>query len=223
MPEVIYEVDQSRSFFEQKVLGHNRWHPDIPPVASVRPGSEFRLECREWFDGTIHPDDSADDVRNVDLSIVHALSGPVAIEGAAPGDLLVADILDLGPVPQQQGPVAGQGWGYTGIFAKDNGGGFLTDLFPDGYKAVWDFHGRDATSRHLPGVRFTGVPHTGRPEARGGCVLRTRARPDARCGGYHTGRRSEPAVRGDACRRHWPRLARQYRDHARPGTRRAMS
>jgi formamidase len=159
MPEVIYGVDQSRSFFEQQVPGHNRWHPDIPPVASVRPGAEFRLECREWFDGTIHHDDSADEVRSVDLSIVHALSGPVAVDGTAPGDLLMVDILDMGPVPQQQGPVAGQGWGYTGIFARENGGGFLTDLFPAGYKAVRDFHGREATSPHLPGVRFSGLPH----------------------------------------------------------------
>ena len=47
-----------------------------------------------------------------------------------PGDLLVVDILDLGPVPQEVGDVSGQGWGYTGIFAKANGGGFLTDRFP---------------------------------------------------------------------------------------------
>ena len=161
MPEVLFAVDQSRSFFDQDVLGHNRYHPDIPPVATVRPDSEFRLECREWFDGTIGNNDSADDVRNVDLSIIHALSGPVAVEGAEPGDLLMVDILDLGPIPQSYGPVAGQGWGYTGIFARDNGGGFLTDRFPAGYKAVWDFHGVWATSRHLPGVRYTGIAHPG--------------------------------------------------------------
>ena len=57
----------------------------------------------------------------------HAQSGPIAIEGAEPGDLLVVDILDLGPVPQEVGDAPGQGWGYTGIFAKINGGGFLTD------------------------------------------------------------------------------------------------
>jgi formamidase len=119
------------------------------------------MECREWFDGTVHNDDSADDIRNLDLSIVHPLSGPIAVEGAKPGDLLVVDVLELGPVPQESGPVAGQGWGYTGIFAKVNGGGFLTDHFPDAYKAVWDFHGQSATSRHLPGVRFTGITHPG--------------------------------------------------------------
>ena len=161
MPEVLFGFDQSRSFFDQKEPPHNRWHPDVPPVATVRPGSELRLECREWFDGTVDNDDSADDIRNLDLSIVHPLSGPVAVEGAEPGDLLVVDILDLGPVPQEDGPVAGQGWGYTGIFARDNGGGFLTDHFPDAHKAVWDFHGHTATSRHLPGVRFTGIAQEG--------------------------------------------------------------
>lgn len=161
MPEVKFKVDQSRTFAEQDVLGHNRWHPDIPPVASVRPGEEFRLESREWFDGTIRNDDSANDIRDVDIPIVHKLSGPIKVEGAEPGDLLIVDVLDMGPVPQEQGPVAGQGWGYTGIFAKDNGGGFLTEHYPGAYKAVWDFHGQTAKSRHIPGVSFTGIPHPG--------------------------------------------------------------
>lgn len=161
MPEVKFRVDQSRRFAEQEVRGHNRWHPDIPAAVSVRPGEEFRVECREWFDGTIHNDDSANDVRDCDLSMVHQLSGPIAVEGAEPGDLLLVDILDIGPVPQERGPVAGQGWGYTGIFARQNGGGFLTDHFPDAYKAVWDFHGQTATSRHLPGVSFVGIAHPG--------------------------------------------------------------
>jgi hypothetical protein len=30
MPEVVFGVDQSRPFCEQK--GRNRWHPDVPPV-----------------------------------------------------------------------------------------------------------------------------------------------------------------------------------------------
>jgi formamidase len=91
------------------------------------------------------------------------LSGPIEIEGAEPGDLLVADILDLGPClpPQEQGDAPGQGWGYTGIFAKVNGGGFLTDYFPDAYKAIWDFHGIYATSRHVPGIRYAGITHPG--------------------------------------------------------------
>jgi formamidase len=161
MPEVVFSVDQSQSMRDQKVPGHNRWHPAIPPAATVRPGSEFRLECRDWTDNQIGDNDSADDVRDVDLTRVHMLSGPIAVEGAEPGDLLIVDILDLGPIPQTTGDVAGAGWGYTGVFARENGGGFLTDQFPDSYKAVWDFHGQQATSRHIPGVRYTGITHPG--------------------------------------------------------------
>jgi formamidase len=163
MPEVVFSVDQSRPMREQAVPGHNRWHPDIPVAAMVRPDSTFRVECREWTDAQIGNNDSANDVRDVDLSRAHMLSGPIGIEGAEPGDLLVVDILDLGPVqpPQEFGDAPGQGWGYTGIFSKSNGGGFLTDYFPDAYKAIWDFQGQKATSRHLPGIRYTGITHPG--------------------------------------------------------------
>ena len=112
MPEVIFPLDSTKRFIEQEKVGHNRWHPDIPPVATVRPGQTFRVHCREWFDGAIHNDDSADDIRNAPLTTVHALSGPFSVQGAKPGDLLVVDILDLGPIPQEDsGPLAGQGWG----------------------------------------------------------------------------------------------------------------
>lgn len=161
MPEVVFSVDQSRSMRDQEVPGHNRWHPDIPAAATVRPDSEFRIECRDWTDCQIGNNDSANDVRDIDLRLCHMLSGPIRIEGAEPGDLLIVDILDIGPVPQQIGDAAGQGWGYTGVFAKVNGGSFLTDYYPDAIKAVWDFHGQQATSRHLPGVRFTGITHPG--------------------------------------------------------------
>jgi formamidase len=129
----------------------------------VRPGQTIRVECREWTDGQIGNNDSANDVRDVDLSVAHMLSGPIGVEGAEPGDLLVVDILDLGPVqaPQEYGDAPGQGWGYTGIFARENAGGFLTEHFPQAYKAIWDFQGQVATSRHIPGVRYTGLTHPG--------------------------------------------------------------
>ncbi|MCT2339162.1 formamidase [Corynebacterium sp. p3-SID1056] len=161
MPQNLFPLDSTKTFPEQEHVGHNRWHPDIPPVHTVQPGDSFRIDCREWFDGDIHNDDSADDIRDAPLNKVHALSGPFRIEGAKPGDLLIVDILDVGPIPQEEGPLAGQGWGYTGIFAKKNGGSFLTDQFPDAYKAVWDFNGQTATSRHIPGVSFTGIIHPG--------------------------------------------------------------
>ena len=162
MPRKIFPLDSSKKFEEQEKVGHNRWHPEIPPVDTVKPGESFRVDCREWFDGAIVNDDSADDVLNAPLLTVHKLSGPFAVEGAQPGDLLVVDILDVGPIPQEDsGPLAGQGWGYTGIFAKNNGGGFLVDQFPDAYKAIWDFTGQIATSRHVPSVSFTGLIHPG--------------------------------------------------------------
>ncbi len=162
MPEVVFPLDSSRKFTDQEKIGHNRWHYAIPPAVTVKPGDTFRVHCREWFDGAIHNDDSAEDILNAPLTTVHTLSGPIAVEGAKPGDLLIVDIVDVGPIPQEDsGPLAGQGWGYTGIFAKENGGGFLTEQFPDAYKAVWDFTGHTATSRHVPHVSFTGIIHPG--------------------------------------------------------------
>ncbi|MBD1813071.1 acetamidase/formamidase family protein, partial [Microcoleus sp. FACHB-DQ6] len=52
-------------------------------------------------------------------------------------------------------------WGFTGIFAKENGGGFLTEHFPTAAKAIWDFQGIYTASRHIPKVRFAGITHPG--------------------------------------------------------------
>jgi formamidase len=162
MPDLVVPLDSTKKFTDQEKIGHNRWHPDIPPAVTVKKGDSFRVHCREWFDGAIVNDDSADDILNAPMTKVHALSGPIAVEGAKPGDLLIVDILDVGPLPQEDsGPLAGQGWGYTGIFAKRNGGSFLVEQFPDAYKAIWDFSGQKATSRHIPGVEFTGIIHPG--------------------------------------------------------------
>lgn len=163
MAENVFPLDQSKSMFEQEVPGHNRWHPEIPAVATVSPGDDFRMDCREWTDGQVKNTDDANDIRDMELSFNHVLSGPIEIAGAEPGDILVVDILDMGPHLPNSVPddLAGAGWGYTGIFSKENGGGFLTDYFPDAHKAIWDFHGIFATSRHIPGVRFAGIGHPG--------------------------------------------------------------
>src|SRR5215210_7924792 len=115
MPDVVFTVDQAKSMRDQAVPGHNRWHPDVPVATMVRPGQNIRVECREWTDGQIGNNDSANDVRDVDLTHAHMLSGPIGVEGAEPGDLLVVDILDLGPVqaPQEYGDAPGVR--YTGI------------------------------------------------------------------------------------------------------------
>jgi formamidase len=133
---------------------HNRWHPDVPIVSWVKPGDEFRVECIDWTGGQIKDDDDAKDVHVVDLTKVHYLSGPIGVHGAEPGDLLVVEILDVGVLPASQ-------WGFTGIFAKENGGGFLTEHYPDARKACWNFSGIYANSRHIPGVEFAGIMHPG--------------------------------------------------------------
>ncbi|MDX2272088.1 MAG: acetamidase/formamidase family protein [Cyanobacteriota bacterium] len=154
MPKVLFKVDLTKPMSEQEMPGHNRWHPDIPAVVSVNPGEVFRIECKDWTDGQIKDNDSPDDIRDVDLTVVHVLSGPIWVNGAEPGDILVVDLLDIGALQ-------GDEWGFTGIFARDNGGGFLTDHYPNPAKAIWDFQGIYTTTRHIPGVRFAGITHPG--------------------------------------------------------------
>lgn len=154
MPKTLISVDITKSPTQQPSPLHNRWHPEIPPVVAVKAGDTFRIECIDWTGGQIKDNNSAEDVRTIDLSQVHYLSGPVAVHGAQPGDLLVVDILDIGTLPDSE-------WGFTGIFAKENGGGFLTDYFPQAHKAIWSFEGIFAQSRHIPGVRFAGLTHPG--------------------------------------------------------------
>ena len=154
MPKVLFNVDLTKPMDKQELVGHNRWHPDIPAVVSVNPGEVFRIECKDWTDGQIQNDDSPNDVRDVDLSVVHVLSGPIWVNGAKPGDILVVDLLDIGALPASE-------WGFTGIFAKENGGGFLTDHYPNAAKVIWDFEGIYCASRHIPDVRFAGLTHPG--------------------------------------------------------------
>ena len=130
MPETLIKVDLSQSAYENDMI-HNRWHPDIPMVAWVKPGDDFIVETYDWTGGFIKNNDSADDVRDIDLSIVHFLSGPIGVKGAEPGDLLVVDLLDVGPMQESL-------WGFNGFFSKKNGGGFLTDHFPLAQKSIWD-------------------------------------------------------------------------------------
>ncbi|KAH9916495.1 Acetamidase/Formamidase [Amylocystis lapponica] len=145
----LIELDPFIPANEQKGI-HNRWHPDIPAFATV-----FKINCVDWTGAQIGNNDFADDIKNIDLTKIHNLSGPIAVEGAEPGDCLVVDILDVTPFEKMP-------WGYTGIFELENGGGlFAREFQSKAAKAVWDFKGVYATSRHIPGVRFAGVSHPG--------------------------------------------------------------
>jgi formamidase len=123
-------------------------------VSTVKPGDDFIIQTYDWTGGYIQNNDSADDVRDVDLSTVHFLSGPIEIKGAEPGDLLVVDLLDIGALPDSL-------WGFNGFFSKKNGGGFLTEHFPLAQKSIWDISGMFTHSRHVPGVQYAGLIHPG--------------------------------------------------------------
>ena len=69
MPETLIKVDLTKSPYENDMI-HNRWHPDVPIVAWVNPGDDFIIETYDWTGGFIKNNESADDVRDIDLSIV---------------------------------------------------------------------------------------------------------------------------------------------------------
>jgi len=154
MVRTIVSIDLNKSPREQKTPLHNRWHPEIPAVATVAQNETFRLECFDWTGGQVKNDDNARDILEADLTQVHYLSGPIAVEGAEPGDALEVELLDIQPLE-------GSEWGYTGIFDKTNGGCFLHEHYPKATKAIFDFNGIFASSRHIPGVKFPGLIHPG--------------------------------------------------------------
>ena len=162
MPEVVFSVDQSKSMAEQAVPGHNRWHPDIPAAASVRPGSEFRVECREWTDAQITT--TTPPTTCATSTSTARTCSPARSRSRAPSRATCwsSTSSTSGPAPAGGGRRARPGLGlHRASSPRTNGGGFLTDHYPGVRKAIWDFHGQEATSRHIPGVRYTGITHPG--------------------------------------------------------------
>jgi formamidase len=118
---------------------HNRWHPDLEPVARVAPGEELRLECEDGLAGQLTRASTHEDCARLDLGLGHPLAGPVYVEGAEPGDVLEVEFLAYEPAD----------FGVTGVIP---GFGFLADLFPDPYLVKWEIGGGFARSDELPGV-----------------------------------------------------------------------
>lgn len=156
MPEVRFEVDVDNEADEQPGANpFNRWHPDIPATVEADPGETMRLEALDWTGGQIQDNDNANEVRDVDLTQVHYLAGPVHVNGAEPGDLLKVEFHDIGPLNGRAE------FGFTGTFPQQKAGGFLTDHFPDAAKSIWDIDGYTVSSRHIPDVRYQGKIHPG--------------------------------------------------------------
>jgi formamidase len=141
-------IDRSKTLLEEPNTGHNRWHPDIPPVLRCEPGDEVVLETRDAFDSQMGPDATLETVAAPNLDVVHPLTGPVFVNGAEPGDVLEVEILDVEP----------DRYGYT---VQVPGFGFLRDVFPDPFKVNWNLADGWATAPELPSVRIPGSPFMG--------------------------------------------------------------
>ena len=134
-------IDRAKRLREEPHKGHNRWHPDIPPVIEVEPGEAVTLETRDAMDLQIGPRTTVKDLEKMERTVAHPLTGPVYVKGAQPGDLLEIEQLDI--VPER--------YGWTRF---SPGFGFLPDLFDHYFVVHWDITPEYASSPQLPGVRI---------------------------------------------------------------------
>jgi formamidase len=141
-------INRAKRLADEPHSGHNRYHPDIPPVFEVGEGEEVTLETRDALDGQIRPDATVADLASVDPHLVHPLTGPVFIKGAQPGDVLEIEFLDILPQP-------------TAFSAIIPGLGFLRDVMTTPFVVNWKIQDGWATSAEIPGVRIPGAPFMG--------------------------------------------------------------
>ncbi len=97
---------------------HNRWSRTIPPVLTVPSGAVVEVRTKEASDGQIIETTTVDDLATVDFGLIHALTGPIYVEGARPGDLLAVTLHEIEV----------EGWGWATILP---GFGFLADVFTE--------------------------------------------------------------------------------------------
>ena len=143
-----YDVDYRLSDGEQNI--HSAWDNSLDPVLTVEPGEVVRFECRDAVDRQVTVETTAPDVPEISFDPVHPLTGPVAVEGAEPGDVLQVELLDL----------QHKGWGYTLFFPGEMGLGLLPEEFDDPGIHIWDLDGdvgRFVNGIEVPLDPFPGV------------------------------------------------------------------
>ena len=118
---------------------HNRWHPELPPAATVAPGDEVTLECTDGIGGQLTRESTHADAGTLDLGGAHPLTGPVFVEGAEPGTALEIEFVAYEP----------DDFGTTAVIP---GFGYLADLFTEPYLVKWEIPDGVARSEELPGV-----------------------------------------------------------------------
>src|SRR5215218_8443105 len=104
---------------------HFTWDTGNEPVITIAVGDTVVINTRDVSDNQIGPDSDVSVVAGLDWDRVYPLAGPIAVEGAAPGDTLVVEVLDIRT----------RGWGWTAILP---GLGLLADDFPDAHLRIFD-------------------------------------------------------------------------------------
>jgi acetamidase/formamidase len=111
---------------------HYTWDAGNEPAITVDSGDTVVVHTRDVSDNQIGPESTAEAIAGVDWDRVYPLAGPIAVDGAQPGDTLAVEVLDLHT----------EGWGWTAIFA---GLGLLPDDFPEPYLRIFDLTAGDVT------------------------------------------------------------------------------
>lgn len=127
--------------------GHHGWDRDRPAIAEIPSGEEIELVLADCFDGQLEPDADAAAVADLDLERANPLTGPVRVAGAAAGDVLVVELLEVGVQPH----------GWTTVIP---GFGLLADEFPDPHVVTSAIEGASITFgdlAELPNRPFLGT------------------------------------------------------------------
>jgi acetamidase/formamidase len=103
---------------------HSRWNRALEPRLTISPGDTVHMSCLDASGGQVKPGASVEDFLAIDRNRIHALTGPIFIEGAEPGDVLEIQVLQ----------VEHRGWGWTSVIP---GLGFLKDRFLEPYLFHW--------------------------------------------------------------------------------------
>jgi acetamidase/formamidase len=107
---------------------HSRWNRDLPPRIAIAPGDTVHMECLDSSGAQARPGMRVAEFLQIDRGRIHALTGPIFVEGAEPGDVLQIDVLK----------VAHKGWGWSSVTA---GLGFLKERFAEPYLFHWELQG----------------------------------------------------------------------------------
>ncbi len=99
---------------------HNFWDNSIPPRIHIKPGDTVVFETVEASVNQITPRSTNEDIGRLDFGRVNAVTGPVYVDGAEPGDGLVVEVRNL----------KHKGWGWNAVIPHF---GLLADEFPDPY------------------------------------------------------------------------------------------